>query len=53
MHKLLEEEVGGVKAGKDDKVEKTLELDLSKIKNDVHTTKKKRGSLKMVSSEDQ
>ena len=53
MHKLLEEEVGGVKAGKDDKVEKTLELDLSKLKYNVYTTKKKRGEMKMVSPEDQ
>ena len=35
VYRLLEEEVGGVKAGKDDKTVKTLELDLSKLKYDV------------------
>lgn len=50
---LISKEEGGVGAKEDDKKKKTLELDLSKIKYHVNSTKKKKGVVKNVSPEDQ
>lgn len=53
VNTLIAKDEDGVGANHGDKVEKTLKLDLGKLKYPIKTQKKKKGVVKNVSIEDQ